>query len=342
MARNLISMDHPQNENRAPRRVFMVLSPRSLGFARYALSSLFENSLETIHLNLITDSLLDKDLLAKEMATHEQSALHQWTIYAKDDLRDHESTVFDGYPSLRLFRSGHPCWRKITDPLLLSEPEEEIVVLDPDLYFPNQFRFEATPHQGVLLMWQEPHCLLPREIVEEAIRHVIPLAHHIDIGVAHWRGGVDLSWLDWLIGKLKIESHPHAMFTPHVEAIVWSAIAMRVGGGYLPREYWHCWRRTQGKRALRRLGISGSQILRFEPFSKMKCFHAGGEAKYWLQASRERGDLDGGNRLDRPGSIVPFVELTARDYHADQRRKSWLRKSGYYNFFRAARCRSSV
>jgi hypothetical protein len=327
-----MSMSQHQNGNPARRRVFMVLSSRSLSYARYALNSLLEHSLEDIDLHLITDSLPDKEALAKEMIGYEQRGRHRWSIHAKSDLQDREWTTFHRYPNLRLFRSGHPCWRKITDPLLLSGPGEEIVVLDPDIYFPNRFRFEKTPEQGVLLMWQGPHCLLPGEIVEEALRRTIPLAHHVDIGVAHWRSGIDLSWLEWLLGQLAIGSHPNAMFIPHVEAIVWSAIAMREGGGYLPREHWRCWRRTQWKRALQRFGISGHQLLRLEPFSKTKCFHAGGEAKYWLEEAKQRGLLDRGNRLDQPGAVRPFVELTVRAYRTDQKLKSWLRRFGYYSF----------
>jgi hypothetical protein len=48
----------------------------------------------------------------------------------------------------------------ITDPLLLSCEDGEMVVLDPDIYFPNKFCFEATLNQGLLLMWQKPNCLL--------------------------------------------------------------------------------------------------------------------------------------------------------------------------------------
>ena len=58
----------------------------------------------------------------------------------------------------------------------------------------------------------------------------IQLAHHVDIGVAHVRNTLDLSWLDRLIAQLGGTAIPRAM---HVEAIVWAALAMHVGGGYL-------------------------------------------------------------------------------------------------------------
>jgi hypothetical protein len=316
-----------------PRRLFVVLSPRSLGYARPALKSLLRNALEPVHLHLITDTSSDKQLLIEETEDYPVANGHRLSIFAQDDLDDHESRVFGRYPNLRLFRKGHPCWRKITDPLLLSKGDEEMVVLDPDLYFPNKFCFEPTWGQGLLLMWQKPNCLLPADVVGRVIRRRIPLAHHVDIGVAHWRAQFDLDWLEWLLDQLDIEDHPTARFSMHVEAIVWAAIAMRIGGGYLPAEHWHCWHRSQRFRLLRKLGVPGPQLLRHEPFSSIKCFHAGGEAKYWLQQLAERAWMDSDSVLDQPGAVLPFVELTAGTYRRDQALKSWLRRFGYYSLF---------
>src|SRR6266702_3403900 len=145
------------------RKVFMVLSPRSLGYARYALESLLRNSAERIHLHLITDSARDKATLTEELTLRQQTSHHLWTIYSEDDLADADSAQFRGLSNLQRFRKGHPCWRKITDPMLLSSPGQEMVLLDPDLYFPNRFLFESTPAQGLLLMWQRPTCLFPPE-----------------------------------------------------------------------------------------------------------------------------------------------------------------------------------
>ena len=47
------------------RQLYMVLSPRSLSYARDALVSLFANSLDAIHLRLITDSKQDKDQITR-------------------------------------------------------------------------------------------------------------------------------------------------------------------------------------------------------------------------------------------------------------------------------------
>jgi hypothetical protein len=318
------------------RRVFMILSPRSLVYARHALRSLLTNALEPIDLRLITDSASDRQLLLEETAGYPFGDRHRCAIFAQDDLDDLESAMFAGYPMIRLFRGGHPCWRKITDPLLLSHANQEIVILDPDLYFPNKFCFEPTLDRGLLLMWQRPNCLLPVAIVDTALRRRIPLAHHVDIGVAHWRAQVDLDWLEWLLTQIGLREQPNARFSMHVEAIVWAALAMRVGGGHLPPRHWHCWRRSQRVRLLRRLGVSGPRLLRHEPFSAMKCFHAGGEAKYWLQEGQRRKWLDSDTVLDQAGTVVPFVELTQSVYRREQALKSWLKRFGYYSLFPAS------
>ncbi len=311
----------------------MVLSPRALPYARHGLNSLLTNALEQVHLHLITDTTSDKELLLEEKESFPFASRHHCDIFAKADLDDHESMIFGRYPKLRHFRGGHPCWRKITDPLLLSCGEDEMVVLDPDLYFPNKFRFETTLEQGLLLMWQRPNCLLPAEIVDTAIRSGIALAHHVDIGVAHWRARIDLDWLEWLLDQLDVEGYPNARFNMHIEAIVWAAIAMRIGGGYLPPEHWRCWRRSQRVRLLRKLRVPGPQLLRHEPFSTIKCFHAGGQAKYWLAEATSQEGLESDNVMDRPGTVLPFSELTPGTYHRDQAVKSWLRRFGYYSLF---------
>jgi hypothetical protein len=310
----------------------MVLSPRSLGYARDALESLFCNSLEVIHLHLITDSERDKEELTETLKALDSKS-HRWTVYSEQDLAEREEALFAGYDHLRAFRHGHPCWRKITDPLLVSDPGQEMILLDPDLYFPNRFKFEATPENGLLLMWQQPNCLFPPEVVKTAIGHSIRLANHVDIGVSHWRASADLTWLDWLIGRLGGTELPRIM---HVEAIVWAALAMRVGGGYLDPEYWKCWRRSPAKRVMTKLGVSGQHILKSEPWAGLKCFHAGGEAKWWLHKGRESGLLDGRATLPQPGRVLPFEELTPAQYARELAFKRMLQAMGYYQIFRTA------
>ena len=317
------------------RRVFMVISPVSLGYASFCLESLFRNSAEPIHLHLVTDSLADKDKLVEELTVRQNTAGHLWSVFAEDELADHEASIFGQYPNLREFRHGHPCWRKITDPVLLSQgPDEgndEMVLLDPDLYFPNRFCFEATPDRGVLLMWQRPSCLVPAETVRSAMQKGIRFAHHVDIGVGGWRAPIDLDWLEWLLDRLGVRSLPRVM---HIEAIVWAAVAMRIGGGYLDPKLWHCWHRNQTKRMLRSVGLEGIHLLRVEDFSAIKCFHAGGEAKWWLAEAKEKGMLDQDQDRTQPGPIIPYEELLPNTYYREQRVKSYLRRLGYYSVFR--------
>jgi hypothetical protein len=315
-----------------PRRLFMVLSPRSLSYARLALASLFGNTEESFELSLITDAETDKQLLLEEVGKLGIGQLggQRIAIFGEADLAAREAELFARYPNISAFRHGHPCWRKVTDPLLLSGDGEEMIVLDPDIYFPNRFCFENTLDSGLLLMWQRPSCLLPAEVVENAMRSGIALAHHTDIGVAQWRMPVDLAWLDWLLGKLGSPNLPRSM---HVESIVWAALAMRMGGGYLDPHAWLCWHRTQFKRIARKLGKNGSEILRREPWAEIKCFHAGGEAKWWLAEAKSKGFLDKREVNFRKFSPQLFEELTPAAYARIERRRLWLGRMGYYSLF---------
>jgi hypothetical protein len=315
------------------RRIFMVLSPRSLSYARLALRSLYRNCDEKFKIHLITDSEEDKQLLSTEleqMFDDPIKAEKTWSVNSAADLDDQERDKFGQYRHIRNFRLGHPCWRKITDPILLSEKSDEMIVLDPDIYFPNRFRFEPTPPVGVYLMWQRPSCLLPPEVVEAAMQARIPLAHHTDIGVAQWRLPIALDWLDWLIGRLGSSQLPRNM---HVESIIWAALAMQLGGGYLDREQWLCWHRSQYKRLCLRFGVEGVRILSQENFSAVKCFHAGGQAKWWLEDAERRGAFEGSARITSSNGFRPFVELTPSNYRTLQNGKKLLRRIGYYSVF---------
>jgi hypothetical protein len=314
------------------RQVYMVLSPRSLHYAWHALKSLLRNSIEPLHLHLITDAEEDCERLTEAMEALAPESRHTWTVIAEEELNDAEAARFREFPNLRAFRHGHPCWRKVTDPLLIGAQGEELVLLDPDLYFPNRFRFEPTPPVGLTLMWQRPNCLLPPEIVRRAMSSGIRLARHVDIGVSHWRAGGDLESIDWILGRLGGKDLPRVM---HVEAIVWAAIAMHEGGGYLDPAAWVCWHRTQVKRLRRKLGTLPERILASEPWTRMKCFHAGGEAKWWIQDFVEAKPRGGNASIAEPTPIKPFVELTRERYETEQRAKHLLRGLGYYRVFNA-------
>jgi hypothetical protein len=302
-------------ERSAARKIYIVLSPRSLSYAAPGLQSLLRHSLDSLDIALITDTAEDQEQLEEAAGSFKNTGAHTFRVTKSDDLADLEASTFRGHSNLRAFRHGHPCWRKITDPLLLGSLGEELVILDPDLYFPNPFRFEPTLTDGLLLMWQRPNCLLPPAVVTAAFKGGIPLARHVDIGVAHWRASADLDWLDWMLAKLTGDGLPRVM---HVEAIVWAAIAMREGGGYLDPHYWRCWQRPLAKRILRKLGFDAGASLQSEPWRDIKCFHAGGEVKWCLPQLGQRGTPSNYSAHDRPGSILPFVELTSRRYSCEQ------------------------
>lgn len=316
----------------SPRRLYCVLSPRSLPYARFAFRSLFDHCLEPVDLTLITDDEADKAAVAATLGEIGMAASHQWRVFGKRDADERAAAFYAGYPLIAAFRNGHPCWRKITDPPLFAAAGEEMIVLDPDLYFPNRFTFEPTPEAGLALMWQRPSCLLPHEVVVAAYEASVPLAHHVDIGVAQLRNRLDLPWLERLIRTLGGERMPRKM---HVEAIVWAALAMHMGGGYLDARRWCCWRNAQWKRVALKTGVPGEMILAAEDFASMKCFHGGGIAKWWIPGRVTAGRFPPPQTLGEDTALQPFVPLSRRDYEATQRRKAFARRLGYYRLFSA-------
>lgn len=320
-------------ETPALRRVFCVLSARSLPYAEKAIESLFARVAEPISLVLITDGEQDKVEIVAAVEALTVPAQHSWSVHSQAEADARAEEQFAAYPNLRQFRMGHPCWRKLTDPLLFCDRGEEMIILDPDLYFPNHFTFEATPAKGVLLMWQPPSCLLPDEVVMKAYRTPIKLAHHVDIGVAQLRNSLDLEWFDWLVGSLGGKDIPRAM---HVEAIVWAAIAMRDGGGYFDPDHWYCWRYRQWKRVALKVGVPGLSLLKAEDLSKVKCFHASGIAKWWVKEACERNLFPAPRSVIESSAAKPFEELTLSEYESDQRIKRIARKLGYYSLMKAS------
>ena len=314
-----------------PREVFMVLSAKSLPYAEKGIDSLFQHVREPVSLTLVTDGAADKAEILQCVGKLSIPPQHSWRVYEQSEADDRAEVVFAAQPNLRAFRFGHPCWRKITDPLLFSAPGAEIIVLDPDLYFPNHFSFEPTPPTGLYLMWQPPSCLLPHESVVRAYDIPVKLAHHVDIGVAQLRNNLDLDWLDRFVSDLGGTAIPRVM---HVEAIVWAALAMRMGGGYFDPAHWYCWQYRQWKRVLLKLGMPGTRMLALESLSTVKCFHASGIAKWWVKDATDQ------HRFPPPRSIVeslpiqPFEDMPLATYQRDQSIKDWARKLGYYKIMK--------
>jgi hypothetical protein len=320
-------MEHPNSGNIRMRKVFCVLSSKSLPYAEKGLASLLKNVLEPLDITLITDALEDKQAIVDALSSVANPANHPWQVFDKSDADERAEEQFHPFEYLKAFRHGHPCWRKLTDPFLFSRAGEEVIILDPDLYFPNRFTFEPTPNQQLLLMWQPPNCLFPPESVKAAIAASVPLANHVDIGVAQVKAAVDWEWFNWLVGQLGGTQMPRIA---HIEAIIWSAMAMRMGGGHLNPQRWKCWHRSQWKRILLKGGVAGTSILQKEDWSEMKCFHGGGIAKWWIIDAEPMGFLEGNNQLELSSDPIPFVELTPAEYRSEQRMKDLLRKSGYY------------
>ena len=307
----------------------MLLSPRSLSYAYHALDSLLLRSAEALRLTLITDTEEDKAKLTNELSSLPVGR-HSLNIVSQGDV-DALEPRFHAFPAILALRRGNPCWRKITDPLLLSGNDEEMIVLDPDLFFPNRFTFEETPSKGVLLMWQKPNCQLPYEVVRELLSKDVALSHHVDIGVAQLRfSTVDLAWLNSVVEGIDLKKHRGWM---HIEAILWSAMLSRFGGGHLDPESWACWRRTQFKRVMIKLGVSELRMMARENLQKVKCFHGGGGAKHWIAPARAAGLLDINSDQTRPVSIVRAQPFSMRDLNREASFKLLLKRLGYYAVF---------
>ncbi len=307
------------------RRVFMTLSSRSLAYAAHAVRTLLANSIDPVHLRLIADDEAERRLLSEATAEHAVPERAVIDVVAEAEVADRIADRFPGMDGLRRLHAGHPCWRKIIDPIALSAPDEEIVIADPDLFFPNRFVFEPTPADGVMMMRQGPNCLVPPHAVRAAFDHGLRLANHVDIGVAQMRAGaVDPEWLDWAVQPLVADRFRDFM---HIEAIVWSAIAMRIGGRHLDPAAWRCWERGVFKRVAISAGVPGRLSLRLEPQDRVKCMHLGGPSKRWVEAALAAGDLaERGNTLNGVTTGPVYAKLTRAAYEREQRLKTTVWK----------------
>lgn len=307
------------------RYVSIVLGSNSISYSGRAVQSLLRNCLEPIHLRLITDAASDREKLQDMVATldlHGQCV----TVHAQVEADDLASRRFSGLPALQRFRFGHPCWRKLTDPSLFADVGAEVVVLDPDVYFPNRFTFDDPPDKGLRVMWQRPNCLLPAETVRAAFAAPARLADHVDIGSAHLKQELDWEYLDWFIERIGGRGLPRV---PHVEAIGWSALAMRMGGGYLPPEHWHCWDHSHAKRLRLKFGSQPLKLLGAVPLDRIKMFHAGGIAKNWLVPAEEAGLFETGQTIEHCLRSPPFREFSRARFEILQLQKDAAKAIGY-------------
>jgi hypothetical protein len=315
------------------RDVFLIsnlTNPKVEEYALPCLKSLLRNSLETLSLTIIIDRPEDKPRFRDDLAALPEAARHRVHVFDAQEAFARADDRFARYPNLRFLQRGHPCWRKVTDPLLFATPGREAVIIDPDVYFPNPFTFEPTPETGILIMHQPPNCLGPTEIVRRAFDAGIPMADHADIGVCHTHADTDLEWLDALIATLGGVDIPHSAM--HVEPIIWSAMGMRFGGGYLNPRAWFCWYYSMTKRLRKRLGVNGLSIIDAASARGVKCFHATGISKRWLPAAEAAGHFRTGPPQAQPTPILPFVEYTRSKFEKKIRLQNLAQSAGIYKF----------
>jgi hypothetical protein len=301
------------------------LPASSLPYASLCVRSLAENLDGDDAIHLLTDTPADQEQLARAFAD-----LGGIKVHLSDELWEDGANSMRKYAGLEKLRKGHPCWRKLTDPMLLARDGDEVAVVDPDVYFPRRFSFEKVGDRTLRLMWQKPNCLLPFSVVETALANGIAMADHVDIGVAQYRSPLDLEWLNWLLEQLG--ETPRIM---HVEAILWSCLAMRMGGGYLNSDRWRVWANTQWKRVLKKAGATPARMLGAEDFRSCLAFHAGGTAKTWLSAPgagellKQLAGLPGGKPLGA-ATVRPFAPFTKQKFEWLRKRGRILKAMGYY------------
>jgi hypothetical protein len=305
--------------------IVISLAASSLPYASLCVRSLAENLNGDEAIHLLTDTQSDLEQLQQAFA-----GLRRIEVQLSDELWEDNSNPMRKFGGLERLRNGHPCWRKLTDPMLLAREGDEVVVVDPDVYFPRRFSFEKVGDGTLRLMWQQPNCLLPFSVVHTAFAKGIAMADHVDIGIAQYRSPLDLEWLNWLVESLG--ETPRVM---HLEAILWSCLAMRMGGGYLDSDLWRCWANTQGKRLLKKAGAKPLRMLSAEDFRSCLAFHAGGTAKTWLaapgmeEALKDLAGLPGGKQLGA-GTLRPFVPFTKGKFEWLRKRGRILKGMGYY------------
>src|SRR5215469_10117456 len=157
--------------------VVISLGAACLPYASLCIRSLAENlnGAETIH--LLTDAPGDQAQLQQAFA-----GLKRIKVQVSDELWEDGGNPMRKYAPLEKLRNGHPCWRKLTDPMLLAREGDEVVIVDPDVYFARRFSFEKVVDGTLRLMWQKPNCLLPFSVVQKAFAKGIAMADHVDIG----------------------------------------------------------------------------------------------------------------------------------------------------------------
>jgi hypothetical protein len=309
-----ITADHPVEDQ--VRKVYYVLGKSSLPYAERCIASLVRSSTETMAVVILTDSPADAASVSEAITPLFAETRHSLRVIDEVEARARADTYYADFPAIRQFREGHPCWRKITDPQMYAAFGEEVIILDPDVYFPNQFAFEPAPEFGVALMYQPPNCLLPEDVVRRAFEEHITMADHTDIGVCQFNSPINFFYLEEILTKLSEKPLPRSM---HIESIVWAALAAQWGGGHFLPQVWHCYRNSLSERVARRLGRSGIESLKRLKLKDMKAFHAGGEAKYWLVDAEKAGIL-----AHRHANVTPTPKVRYKPFSRSKFERKFL------------------
>jgi hypothetical protein len=309
------------------RTLYCVLGVRSLGYAVPCIASLVRNCAEQFDLTILTDSPADAETMRAQVEPLFAATRHSVRVHDQAHADDLAAERYRDFPKIAQFRHGHPCWRKVTDPVLYARDGDEVIILDPDVYFPNQFAFEPTPDSGLLLMWQGPNCLLPEPLVLEAYDRGVAMADHTDIGVCQFRAPLDLAYLESLLTTLDTTPYARSM---HVESIVWAALAEQVGGGYLDPQAWHCFANSVPSRLARRMGRSGAETLAQLDFTPVKAFHAGGTAKTWLLDAEQAGLFATPQVRTEPTPVQGFTGYPRTKFERKLRNRRIARRIGLY------------
>ena len=281
------------------------LGASCLPYGSLCIRSLAENLDGDEAIHLLTDSPGDQVRLQQAFA-----GLTRIKVQVSDELWEDDGNPMRRYAWAGEASQGPSLLAQADRPDAAGAGGDEVVIVDPDVYFPRRFSFEKVGDGTLRLMWQKPNCLLPFSVVQTAFAKGIAMADHVDIGVAQYRSPLDLEWLNWLVESLG--ETPRVM---HVEAILWSCLAMRMGGGYLNSDRWCCWANTQWKRVLKKAGATPARMLSAEDFRSCLAFHAGGTAKTWLAAPevgeslKHLAGLPGGKPLGA-ATVRPFVPFT--------------------------------
>ena len=305
--------------------VVCVASARSLSYASVCLESLLQRCLDTVRLVLIVDDSADRDAFHAAADAWRYPKRHAIEFRLVTETGIGSGDPLGKYPHVRSLQQGHPCWRKNVDPFLVSD-REEVVIIDPDVYFLRTFRFPISSEHAIRLMWQRPNCLHPPAAVDDAFASGASLADHTDIGVAIVSKQIDWEWLDWFLSHLSLQQYRSYM---HIESIVWAALAMRHGGGYLDPARWVCYQHNWSAKIRTRLG--GNFHFQMPQLDLAVALHAGGVAKHvFLDVIRQQR-LGPGNELLNPADeyCMPFEAFTATKWRWKKRRLYVQRSFGF-------------